>query len=258
MTWDVPGAIRTRHSFTVSLRQALDGIIDGVEGHVLVVDDEPMVREVLARYLATEGFEVATAEDGQQALDMAAAQEPDLILLDLMLPKVDGYEVFERLRERGSIPVIMLTARGEETDRIVGLDLGADDYVTKPFSPREVVSRVRAVLRRAGTPAGMTQEPQTLDFDDLTLDLDRRQAVRRGEPVHLTRKEFDLLEYLASTPGVTFTRTQLLEDVWDFAWDGDSSTVTVHIRRLREKIEDDPSEPRHLVTVWGVGYRFEA
>jgi len=223
---------------------------------VLVVDDEPMVREVLVRYLAREGFDVDEAADGPAALGMAADAPPDLVLLDLMLPGLDGYEVFRRLRERSTAPVIMLTARGEETDRIVGLELGADDYVTKPFSPREVVARVRAVLRRGavrGAPG-----TGSVETDDLAIDLDRRTVEVRGAAVHVTRKEFDLLAYLAGQQGVTFTRTQLLEDVWDFAWDGDSSTVTVHIRRLREKIEVDPSEPRHLITVWGVGYRFEA
>jgi DNA-binding response OmpR family regulator len=223
---------------------------------VLVVDDEPMVREVLVRYLEREGFEVDEAADGPAALASAARWRPDLILLDLMLPGIDGYEVFRRLRDAGaSPPVIMLTARGEETDRVVGLELGADDYVTKPFSPREVVARVRAVLRRTRAPDGATTG--TVRVGDLELDLGRRELTGDAGPVHLTRKEYELLAYLATQPGVTFTRTQLLEDVWDFAWDGDSSTVTVHIRRLREKIEAVPSAPRHLVTVWGVGYRFE-
>jgi DNA-binding response OmpR family regulator len=220
---------------------------------VLVVDDEPMVRDVLERYLTAEGFAVRSAADGEEALARIDEGLPDLVLLDLMLPKVDGYEVLSRIRDQGSTPVIMLTARGEETDRIVGLDLGADDYVTKPFSPREVVARVRAVLRRTGTAI----DGESLRYGDLEIDGDRREARLRGEPVRLTRKEFDLLHHLASRPGVTLTRTQLLEDVWDFAWDGDSSTVTVHVRRLREKIEDDPSAPTRIVTVWGVGYRFE-
>jgi len=220
---------------------------------VLVVDDEQMVREVLARYLTADGFSVELAADGVEAIAQLDDARPDLVLLDLMLPKVDGYEVFHRIRERGSTPVIMLTARGDETDRIVGLDLGADDYVTKPFSPREVVARVRAVLRRSGdAPAG-----GPIVFNDLEVDPERREVHLRGDLVRLTRKEFDLLRYLAASPGVVFTRTQLLEDVWDFAWDGDSSTITVHVRRLREKIEDDPSEPHHIVTVWGVGYRFD-
>ena len=171
-----------------------------------------------------------------------------------MLPRIDGLEVFRRMRADAEVPVIMLTARGEETDRIAGLDLGADDYVTKPFSPREVVARVRAVLRRTG--ASSTAQP-VLQAGELEVDLGRHEVRKAGETVRLTRKEFDLLAHLMESPGMTFSRTQLLEDVWDFAWDGDSATVTVHVRRVREKIEDDPSNPTHLVTVWGVGYRFE-
>ena len=219
---------------------------------VLVVDDEPMVREVLARYLEQEGFAVDLAEDGEQALAAYEAATPDLVLLDLMLPRVDGLEVFRRMRERQPVAVIMLTARGEETDRVVGLELGADDYVTKPFSPREVVARVKAVLRRSNPPP-----PDVLTLGDLELDGPRREVHRRGEPVRLTRREFDLLFLLASNAGQTFSRAELLDEVWDFAWDGDTSTVTVHVRRLREKLEDDPSDPTHLLTVWGVGYRFE-
>lgn len=226
---------------------------------VLVVDDEPMVREVLARYLEKEGFAVDTAADGEQAIETFGAVRPDLVLLDLMLPRVDGLEVLRRVRALAPTAVIMLTAKGEETDRVVGLELGADDYVTKPFSPREVVARVRAVLRRASAPGlpDLEDEPQELDFGDVHVDVPRHEAIRAGEPIRLTRKEFDLLVFLARNPGVTFTRSELLDDVWDFAWDGDTSTVTVHVRRLREKIEPDPSDPRHLLTVWGVGYRFE-
>jgi len=226
------------------------------ETRVLVVDDEPMVRDVLARYLAKEGFAVDTAEDGETALAAYERTGPDLVLLDLMLPRIDGLEVFRRIRERGPVAVIMLTAKGEETDRVVGLELGADDYVTKPFSPREVVARVRAVLRRAGVRV-TAPHGDVLAFGDLEIDGPRREVRNRGEPVRLTRKEFDLLYVLASQPGTTFTRSQLLEEVWDFAWDGDTATVTVHVRRLRQKIEADPSNPTHLVTVWGVGYRFE-
>jgi DNA-binding response OmpR family regulator len=221
---------------------------------VLVVDDEPMVREVLARYLERDGFDVVTADDGEQALARFDEQPPDLVLLDLMLPRIDGLEVFRRMRAVGDVPVIMITARGQETDRIVGLDLGADDYVAKPLSPREVVSRVRAVLRRTTPP---DDGPTMLFAGELEIDLQRREARKSGEHVKLTRKEFELLAHMAARPGVTLSRTQLLEDVWDFAWDGDSSTVTVHVRRLREKIEDRPSDPTHLITVWGVGYRFE-
>ncbi len=219
---------------------------------VLVVDDEPMVREVLARYLAQEGFTVDVAEDGEQALAAYEAATPDLVLLDLMLPRIDGLEVFRRMRERQPVAVIMLTARGEETDRVVGLELGADDYVTKPFSPREVVARVKAVLRRSNPPP-----PEVVTHGDLELDGPRREVRRRGEPVRLTRREFDVLFLLASNPGRTFTRAELLEEAWDFAWDGDTATLTVHVRRLREKLEDDPSNPTRLITVWGVGYRFE-
>jgi DNA-binding response OmpR family regulator len=221
---------------------------------VLVVDDEPMVREVLERYLTRDGFEVTTAADGEEALARFSEAEPDLVLLDLMLPLIDGDEVFRRLRRHAPTPVIMLTARGEETDRVVGLDRGADDYIAKPFSPREVVSRVRAVLRRT---ASRGAPPAEIAFGSVRIDVGRRTVEVGGQSVQLTRKEFDLLLLLASNPGIAFTRTQLLEEVWDFAWDGDSSTVTVHVRRLREKIEPNPSEPVHLITVWGVGYRFE-
>jgi DNA-binding response OmpR family regulator len=222
--------------------------------HVLVVDDEPMVREVLARYLEADGFAVTTAGDGADALERFAERVPDLVLLDLMLPRIDGFEVLERMRVAARVPVIMITARGEETDRVVGLDLGADDYVTKPFSPREVVARVRAVLRRSGD-APAVVEPMT--FGTLTIDPASREVALGGDPVRLTPKEFDLLQFLGANAGVVYTRIQLLEELWDFAWDGDPSTVTVHIRRLREKIEVDPSDPQRIVTVWGVGYRFE-
>jgi two-component system response regulator ResD len=221
---------------------------------VLVADDEPMVREVLGRYLEQDGFRVRSVEDGETALEVFEDGGADLVLLDLMLPRLDGFEVFRRIRADRATPVIMLTARGHETDRIVGLELGADDYIAKPFSPREVVARVRAVLRRTNPSSA---DDAILRFDDLEIDSARREVIRGGQLVHLTRKEYDLLWHLASRPGVTLTRSELLEHVWDFAWDGDTSTVTVHIRRLREKIEADPSVPRHLVTVWGVGYRFE-
>jgi two-component system response regulator ResD len=221
---------------------------------VLVVDDEPIVREVLSRYLVRGGFDVATAEDGERALERFEAWDPDLVVLDLMLPQVDGIEVFTRIRSTGPTPVIMLTARSQEADRLVGLEMGADDYIVKPFSPREVVARVRTVLRRSGA-AAPSEEP--LRYQELEIDGRGRQVVLRGEEVALTPKEFDLLYFLASHPGTVYGRVELLEELWDFAFDGDPSTVTVHIRRLREKIEEDPSTPRHLVTVWGVGYRFD-
>jgi DNA-binding response OmpR family regulator len=226
------------------------------QARVLVVDDEPMVREVLARYLSREGFLVETASDGEEALTAFTREAPDVVLLDLMLPRVDGLEVFRRLRADRPTPVIMLTAKGEEADRVLGLEMGADDYVAKPFSPREVVARVRAVLRRVRTTP--LRGRAVLEYGDLRIDGSRRDVTVRGEQIKLTRKEFDLLHLLASHPGVTFTRSELLEEVWDFAWEGDSSTVTVHVRRLREKIERDPSSPRLLLTVWGVGYRFES
>jgi DNA-binding response OmpR family regulator len=222
---------------------------------VLVVDDEEMVRDVLARYLERDGFSVDTANDGVAALEAIARYSPDLVLLDLMLPRVDGFEVFRRIRGDRAPAVIMLTARGEETDRIVGLELGADDYVTKPFSPKEVVARVKAVLRRSTRAVRSADEP--MDFGDLRIDAAAREVTLRGERIRLTPKEFDVLHLLASNPGTVLSRVDILEELWDFAFDGDPSTVTVHVRRLREKIERDPSAPRHLVTVWGAGYRFD-
>jgi DNA-binding response OmpR family regulator len=226
------------------------------EARVLVVDDEPIVRDVLSRYLSREGFEVEVAADGQAALDLFEAIRPELIVLDLMLPGIDGLEVLRRIRSQNGGAVIMLTARGEEKDRVVGLELGADDYVAKPFSPREVVARVRAVLRRTrDTPVAGGQE--ILRFGDLEIDPRTREARVHGSPVELTPKEFDLLHFMASSPRTVFNRLYLLDELWDASFEGDPSTVTVHVRRLREKIESNPANPRHLITVWGVGYRFE-
>jgi DNA-binding response OmpR family regulator len=233
-----------------------------VEGaRVLVVDDEPMVRDVLARYLSKGGFDVELAADGQAAIDAFNRRRPDLVLLDLMLPRIEGLEVFRLIRSRTQSPVIMLTARGAETDRVVGLEMGADDYVAKPFSPSEVVARVRAVLRRVGErdSTGVTgADPPTITAGSLEIDPGAHEASQNGSPLSLTPKEFDLLLFLASNPRQAFSRVQLLEEVWDLASTADPSTVTVHVRRLREKIEPDPSSPRTLVTIWGVGYRFEA
>jgi DNA-binding response OmpR family regulator len=223
---------------------------------VLIVDDEPMVRDVLERYLTRGGFVAETADDGEAALAAFDASRPDLVLLDLMLPRIDGFSVFRSIRARAATPVIMLTARGAETERIAGLELGADDYVAKPFSPREVVARVQAVLRRGST-GQATSKKERLSFDGLEVDGAVREVRVGGHVVALTPKEFDLIHLMASSPRTVFTRSQLLEEVWDLAFDGDPSTVTVHIRRLREKIEDDPSRPSRLVTVCGVGYRFE-
>jgi DNA-binding response OmpR family regulator len=223
---------------------------------VLVVDDEAIVRDVLTRYLEKEGFRVDAAADGEAALDIAARDRPDIVILDLMLPKLDGLEVFRRIRDGGDLPVVMLTAKGDEVDRVVGLELGADDYMSKPFSPREVVARIRAVLRRDGRSAPPDGDGLIV-AGSLEIDRDRREVRRDGELVVLTRKEFDLLVVLASHPGTTFRRVDLMERVWESAWEGGSSTVTVHVRRLRTKLEETPSEPRHILTVWGVGYRFE-
>jgi two-component system, OmpR family, response regulator ResD len=229
----------------------------GCEGEVLVVDDDPIVREVLDRYLSQAGYEVRAVGDGRAAMEEYDRSPPDLLVLDLMLPLVDGFEVFRRVRSRGRrTPVIMLTARGDETERVVGLDSGADDYVAKPFSPREVVARVGAVLRRGES------EPDEADAEPVAVgrfEVDPRahEASLDGRPIYLTPKEFDLLLFFARHPRVAFSRSQLLDEVWDVAYDGDPSTVTVHVRRLREKIERDPSAPERLVTVWGAGYRFE-
>lgn len=224
---------------------------------VLVVDDEPTIREVVARYLERAGYRTSLAQDGPQAIAVSAERSPDLVVLDVMLPGFDGLEVMRRLQERpGRRPaVILLTAKGEESDRVVGLRRGADDYMAKPFSPRELVARVQAVLRRTGPePAGT----QPLRFGDLQIDPAARTVSVRGEEVALTQREFDLLAFLASNQGQVFSRDQLMELVWRCPYYNDSSTVTVHIRRLRSKIERDAERPRFIQTVWGVGYRFKA
>jgi DNA-binding response OmpR family regulator len=225
---------------------------------VLVVDDEPTVREVVSRYLELGGYRVLVAADGQAALELALSTQgpPDLVVLDLMLPGMDGLEVCRRLREVAPVPIVMLTARGHETDRIVGLELGADDYVVKPFSPRELVARVRSVLRRTRT-AGDLAGPETgLLAGDLMINPSTREVSVAGRPVALTAREFELMLFLARHPRQVFTRGQLLQQVWEYTWLGDTSTVTVHIRRLREKVEDNPSDPQRVQTVYGVGYRF--
>ena len=220
---------------------------------VLVVDDEPIVREVVVRYLEHEGYRTLEAGDGEHARILLEAERPDLVVLDVMLPGVDGLELCRWIRAKSELPVILLTARGEEADRIIGLELGADDYVTKPFSPRELAARVRTVLRRAAPPA---EENQQLTFDGLELDAAAREVRKAGEELKLTAKEFDLLWFLASNPRKVFSRDQLMSRVWGYEAALDTGTVTVHVRRLREKIEERPSHPRFLQTVWGVGYRF--
>jgi len=222
---------------------------------ILVVDDEPNIREVVGLYLRRDGHEVVSASDGEEALREFGESEPDLVVLDLMLPKMSGLEVCRRMRAQRRVPLIMLTARGEEEERIGGLSLGADDYVVKPFSPRELTARVAAVLRRVEEslePAGR----KALSFEGLRIDPNTRAVLVDGEPVTLTAREFDLLYHLASAPGRVYTRDQLMELVWGYTFSADTSTVTVHMRRLREKVEPDPARPRYLQTVWGVGYKF--
>jgi DNA-binding response OmpR family regulator len=221
---------------------------------VLVVDDDPTVREVAVSYLRAGGHRVADVGTGEAALAAMHAEGADLVVLDLMLPGIDGLEVCRRLRAQGDVPIIMLTALGEEADRVVGLEQGADDYVTKPFSPRELVLRVDSVLRRAGEPSRTRTEP--VHDGALVVDGGSRVATIRGTPVTLTAREFDLLHFLVSHPGIAHSREELLSEVWGWSF-GDHSTVTVHVRRLREKVEADPTHPVHLVTVWGVGYRWE-
>jgi DNA-binding response OmpR family regulator len=213
---------------------------------ILVVEDEENIREVVGRYLEREGFNVREAADGYAALDAIADREPDLIVMDLMLPGIDGLTLTRQVQQQSGIPIIILTARGDTSDRIRGLDWGADDYLPKPFSPRELVSRIHAVLRRVGE-ATITE----LAFGNVTMAQASRQVEKDGEPVSLTAREFDLLWFMASNPSQVFSRETLLENVWGPDFIGDSSTVTVHMRHLREKIELEPSSPRHLVTVWG-------
>lgn len=227
-------------------------------GLILVVDDEPTVREVVAQYLRRDGHEVIEAADGDEARRCLTEREPDLVVLDRMLPGLDGLDVLRDLRERGDTPVILLTALTEEADRIAGLEGGADDYVVKPFSPRELAARVNGVLRRSAgrAPAGAGGRP--LDFGDLSIDPVAREVRVGGELVELTPKEFDLLTFLATSPRTVYSRADLLREVWQSSPDWqDPATVTVHIRRIRNKIETDPEHPRRITTVWGVGYRFE-
>jgi DNA-binding response OmpR family regulator len=220
---------------------------------VLVVDDEPIVREVVVSYLEREGYRTLQAADGERARQLVEDASPNLVVLDVMLPQLDGLELCRWIRKRSDLPVILLTARGEEADRIVGLELGADDYVTKPFSPRELAARVRTVLRRTAAPGPVEER---IAFGDVVVDAAGREVTKGGESLTLTAREFELLWFLASHPRRVFSRHQLMDRVWGYSSAVDTGTVTVHIRRLREKIEDDPSQPRHLETVWGVGYRF--
>lgn len=225
---------------------------------ILVVDDEPNIREVVELYLQREGYDVQVAADGGAALAAIEHQLPDLIVLDLMLPVLGGKQITRILREGEiDVPIIMLTAKGEETDRVSGLELGADDYITKPFSPKELVARVKAVLRRAGTKP-QTEPRAPITAGQVSANPTTRQVLKNGREITLTAKEFDLLWFLMSHPGQVFSRDQLLNNVWGFDFYGDASTVTVHVRRLREKLENEPTKPEYILTVWGVGYKFAA
>ena len=223
-------------------------------GSILVVDDEPTITDVVARYLERAGYATRVAGDGYEAIRLAGAERPDLVVLDLMLPGLGGLEVMRRLRERERMSVILLTAKGEASDRVIGLRLGADDYVVKPFSPAELVARVDAVLRRIDT---SPEREQPIVFDGIEIDPVARRVTVRGEEAALTVREYDLLLFFARHPGQVFSRDHLMDSVWQYSFYTDTSTVTVHIRRLRSKIEQDPSAPTRLQTVWGVGYRFQ-
>ena len=226
---------------------------------VLVIEDDPAMQELLELYLSREGYEVLAALDGETGLEMAAKENPDLVLLDIMLPGTDGWEVCKRIRQTSYVPVIMVTAKGEEIDRILGLELGADDYVTKPFSPRELVARIRAMFRRIETLSELQREKagqNRLSFDGLKIEGDLRRVTLHGTELSLTPKEFDLLWFLAENPGRVFTREQLLEQVWGYSYMGDGRTVDTLVKRLRKKLK--PGGKDHLIaTVWGVGYKFE-
>ena len=224
---------------------------------ILIVEDEATGAEVVARYLARDGYTVRRVADGAQALPVARDFRPDLVILDIMLPHRSGMDICRELRAQGDTAIIMLTARDEETDKILGLGLGADDYMTKPFSPRELVARVKAVLRRAAGPSSGEAGREVIRAGDVEIDMATRRVTRGGVAVDLTAKEFDLLAHMAAHPGRVYTREHLLRAVWGYDYFGDDSTVTVHVRRLREKLEPDPARPRYVTTVWGVGYRFE-
>ena len=224
---------------------------------ILIVEDEPSIAEVVGLYMKRAGYQTLHAADGKSAMALLERHMPDLVILDLMLPEVDGLEITRWIRERSDVPIIMVTSRREEADRIAGLELGADDYVVKPFSPQELVSRARAVLRRADKSSARGEGERALTFGDLAIDPLTRIVSRGGNEISLTAKEFDMLYYLAQHPRQVFTRDQLLNRIWGGSEYIDPGTVTVHVRRLREKIEPDPAKPTRLVTVWGVGYKFE-
>ncbi|MDQ0114597.1 response regulator transcription factor [Paenibacillus harenae] len=239
-----------------------------MSARIVVADDERNITDVCRRYLEREGNTVYVASDGEEALNLWREHQPDLLVLDLMMPKIDGLEVCDTIRQTEDTPIILLTARGEEPDRLLGLTMGADDYMTKPFSPRELVLRVKNILRRTGYrdheaaalrdgKKDAEQLQEALRFDGLSIFPSERRVEIAGKNVELTAKEFDLLQLLAAYPGKVFSRSQLLNHVWDVAYEGDMTTVTVHVRRLREKIEPNPSDPSWIKTVWGIGYKLD-
>lgn len=223
---------------------------------VLLVDDEENILDVCSRYLVREGYEVSTSVNGIEALDMYQSVNPDIVVLDIMMPEMDGWQVAEKIREEHDTPIIMLTALGQEKDRIYGLTIGADDYVTKPFSPRELLLRVKNVLRRTYS-EGREGQQEVLKWKGLLIDRHKRKVISRGNEVEMTVKEFELLSLLAQHPAQVFSKSQLIETLWGYEYLGDANTINVHIRRLREKIENDPSDPQWIKTVWGIGYKFE-
>lgn len=223
---------------------------------ILLVDDEVSIVEFVQINLDRAGYQVIPAYDGHEAIQLAKQERPSLVILDIMLPGLDGFEVLREIRRFSNVPVIMLTAKGEDIDKILGLELGADDYLTKPFNPRELTARVKAILRRVDKQNDEKEEAGRITAGDLDIDLNKREVSVRGDGVELTPKEFDLLEFLSSNPGKVFSREALLRELWGYDYYGDSKTVDVHVRRLREKIEEEPSKPKYILTVWGVGYKF--
>lgn len=227
------------------------------KGEILIVDDEPGIVRLISMYLEREGFQAVTARGGAEALELMTRRSPALVVLDIMLPDIDGWEVCREIRRTSDVPIIMLTAREGDEDKIVGLELGADDYVTKPFVPRELVARVKAILRRSTRAAVPEQAETLLDFGELTIDTAKRDVRLKGEQITLRAKEYDLLVELARRPGVVFSREKLLQDVWGYDFFGDSGTIDVHVRRLRAKLNDNSTNPTYIETVWGVGYRLK-
>ena len=224
---------------------------------VLIIEDEKRISDIVKFNLSKEGFETLTAYDGAEGLEMALSNDPDLVLLDVMLPTMDGFEICRKVREKSNVPIIILTAKEEEVDKVLGLELGADDYITKPFGVRELIARVKANIRRTGMSEVIGADPANVrDFGNITIDLNRYEARKNGVPLELTLREFELLRYLAEREGKVYSREQLLEDVWGYEYYGDIRTVDVTVRRLREKLEDDSSDPRYILTKRGVGYYF--